>query len=177
MTMDDKDKIRWFVMYTSVHQEKKAAERLSAMCVEHFVATRRAKHKWSDRMKWIDEILIPGIIFVRTDEAGRLNALKDVPQLVGSMWERGTKSPAAVPDKEMDNFIRICDQHYESFNISNMAVGDKVEIVDGPLSGMEGILTKCGGQHQFSVKVPNIGYATITVDPASLRKLETPDEN
>lgn len=77
-----------------------------------------------------------------------------------------------IPDKEMDDFIRITLQHerevtYFKPEELKLSKGDHIRILGGPLNGVEGVLLKIKGkrERQFVVSIPGIAAATISVSP------------
>lgn len=170
VTYKDNDP-HWFAAYTHVHQERKTAERLASMGIESFVPVRQAKHKWSDRIKVVEELLIPNMIFVHCTELKRIDTLRFVPQIFAYMNHRGPYNPAIIPDLQMLNFQRICKVGQDRVTFSKFAVGDRVKIIRGPLAGMEGLLTRKGNLHSFSIKVEKIGFATVDIKPDDIEPL------
>ena len=55
---------RWLVAIVRIYHEKKTSERLTKMGVENFLPTQQEVHKWSDRRKVVDRVVLPMMIFV-----------------------------------------------------------------------------------------------------------------
>jgi len=77
-----------------------------------------------------------------------------------------------IPDKDMDNFIRITQQHerevtYFHPDELSLSKGDSICIHGGPFNGVEGVLLKIKGKRdrQLVVSIPGIAAATVSVRP------------
>lgn len=165
--------LHWFAAYTKVHQEKKAAEKAGRLdgVSEFFIPMRKAMHKWSDRTKIVDEILIPNMIFVRCTELARIDILRYVPQIFAFVNLKGPYNPLIVPDRQIADFQKLCRNSNESLDFTKMAAGCRVRVIGGPMEGMEGTLVTKENLHVFAVEIDNIGYATVKVDPAVLQRI------
>ena len=49
----------WVAALTMMNAEKQTAKSLSKENIETFVAVKKEKHKWSDRIKTIEKVIIP----------------------------------------------------------------------------------------------------------------------
>ena len=58
----------WYAMYVKMHHEKKTAEKLYKMGVKHYLPLQETVKQWSDRKKKVKEIVIPMIIFIKSDD-------------------------------------------------------------------------------------------------------------
>ena len=50
---------RWLVAIVRIYHEKKTSERLTKMGVENFLPIQQEVHKWSDRRKVVDRVVLP----------------------------------------------------------------------------------------------------------------------
>lgn len=162
---------QWFIAFTRPNQERKTAEKLRGMGVEAYVPVRKVRRQWSDRVKLMDEVLIHHLVFVHCTEARRMELLRNSGVVDKFMTDSATHHPAVVPDVQMDAFMKLCGEAGDSIRLESFAEGDSVEIVEGPLSGVRGILGKAGSGSTLSVKVENIGYATISIDACRVRRI------
>lgn len=161
----------WYVGYTRTNQERKAAEKLASMGIESFVPVRREKRKWSDRTKVVDVLLIPGRIFVRCNEAQRLDVLRGVAQIFAFMNDKGPFKPVIVPDGQLSDFKAIVESYDTSLELVSAAVGDRVRITGGHLAGLEGLLVRKGNLNTFAIEIESIGYATVNVSIDDVEKI------
>lgn len=84
----------------------------------------------------------------------------------------GQREKIIVPDKAMEDFIRISQQSEQAVTYFrpeelNMSKGDRILIHGGPFDGVEGILLKVKGKRdkQLIVSVPNIAAAAVCIRP------------
>lgn len=85
-----------------------------------------------------------------------------------------------VPDKQMDDFIRITQQNEQSvtyFHPEEITLhkGDHIIIHGGPFDGVEGTLLKIKGKRdkQLLVSIPNIVSAAISIKPEMVELIST----
>ena len=77
-----------------------------------------------------------------------------------------------VPDKSMENFIRVTQQNEQSVTYFRpeelqLSKGDQILIHGGPFDGVEGVLLKIKGKHekQLLVSIPNLVAAAVSIKP------------
>ena len=73
--------LHWYVSYVKSCREKSAARSLTALGVENFLPVSTVKRKWSDRIRLVERLLLPHMIFIRTNEIRRVELLKEVDGL------------------------------------------------------------------------------------------------
>lgn len=155
---------RWLVAIVRVCHEKKTSERLSKMGIENFLPVQQEIRQWSDRRKVIDRVLIPMMIFVHVDshEQKQVLTLSSVSRY---MVLRGESTPAVIPDCQMSRFKFMLDYSEEtiSMNTSSLAPGEKVRIIKGPLTGLEGELVNVNGKSKVAVRLTMLGYACVDI--------------
>jgi len=129
---------RWFVLFVRSNQEKKTAQRLAASGVQHFLPCYPSVRQWADRRVTLEMPLFPGYVFVHLPFLERAKALTlpNVVSLVG-----GRNSPSVVSEEEI-NWIKMGIEHGNALPHPTLAAGDRVRIVAGSLSGMQGILLR-----------------------------------
>jgi len=133
---------------------------LRAKGYEDFLPMYSMRRRWSDRMKMVEMPLFPGYVFCRFDPGVRLPILKVAT--VMSVAGLG-KTPEPIPDSEIVALQVVCKSGVEAIPCPYLTVGAKVRLTQGPLSGVEGILTEANAnsiilsvtllQRSVSVKV------------------------
>jgi len=106
--------------------------------MECFVPLKRVHLKYSDRMVWKEKVQTPGIIFVRTRLTDRdpLFHSRISEYVTGFLNDRTRHWPQPIPDHQMLEFRTLSDADWlESVEKPTYAVGDKVLVLEGPLSG------------------------------------------
>lgn len=167
------EEIHWYALYVRMHHEKKTAEQFKAIGVEHFLPVQEVVRQWSDRKKKMTVVVIPMLIFVHVTEKQRIELLKQIPALTGTLMDRCTRKPAIIRQEEMDRFIFMLDYSEESIHFSNepMKPGEDVIVIKGPLNGLVGQLVTLNGKTQITVRLEQLGYATVEMPIGFVQKL------
>lgn len=159
---------KWFVLFVRSNQEKRIAQRLAECEVEHFLPCYRSLRQWKDRRVFLDMPLFPGYVFVRLPflERAKVLTLPYVVSLVGSR-----NSPSVVSEDEI-NWIKAGIEHGNAVPHPGPAVGQRVRIVAGPLSGMQGLLVRRQNGTRVVICLDSISRSfLVEVDLAALELL------
>ena len=142
----------WFVGCVRSCQEKKVAQSLARLGVEHYLPLRRELHRWSDRNKLVECLLIPRFIIWR--------------------FLAADGKAEVVRDSEMEAFQRMVEGN-GSVRVSgeNPSPGDRVRVIDGPLAGMECELVSVAGGRCLAVRLGALGTATVELDIQTVEKI------
>lgn len=161
--------VHWYGLRVSSQHERKLVDLLKSKDFEAFVPTRQEKHRWSDRMKMVEQVLTPQIIFVRNsmDKKNDVFVTRDVKSYV---YAPGDNKPTPIPDAKMQDFIRLIDANYD-FKMTLPFVGDDVMVLEGPLKGLVGQLVKIDGDQQLIIKLNDAFGAAVKVDPLCVNKV------
>lgn len=167
------EEIHWYALYVRMHHEKKVAEQFKAMEVEHFLPVQEVIRQWSDRKKKVITVVIPMLIFIHSTNKQRIELLKQIPSLSGTLMDRCTRRPAIIPQKEMEQFMFMLDYSEESIHFSNepMKPGEEVKVIKGPLSGLIGQLVNLNGKTHITVQLEQLGYATVEMPVGFVQKI------
>ena len=132
------------------------------MGIENFLPVQEEIHQWSDRRKKIERILIPMIVFVRVTPTERAQVLT-LSSVSRYMVLHGESTPAIIPDDQMERFKFMLDYSDQAIQMSNapLTVGQKVRVIKGALTGLEGELTTIGGKTKIIVRIDMLGCAGI----------------
>ena len=134
----------WFVIYTKSRSEKVVAEKLRAKGIEVYCPLVKAKRRWSDRARIVQQPLFPSYCFVRLDEQERASVF-GVPGVVRYLfWE---KKAAIVRDAEIDA-IRLMLNEIDNDLIQLKAYrpGDTVHITSGSFMDISGTVVRQHGK-------------------------------
>ncbi|MDV7400146.1 transcription termination/antitermination NusG family protein, partial [Arthrospira platensis SPKY1] len=67
---------KWMAVYTKPRCEKKAFERLSKReDLELYLPVQKRLKQWSDRKKWVEEVVLPSYLFIKCTEKQRYDIL------------------------------------------------------------------------------------------------------
>ena len=151
-------------------QEKKVAAGLAGRGVEHYLPVRREVRRWSDRRKVIDALVLPRYIFLHCTDTERLEVLSSDPKIRGFLSMDGV--PSVVRDSEMEAFRRMVEQGSGvSVTSEPLAPGDRVRVLDGPLTGLECELVSVGAGRCLAVRLGLLGTATMDLDIQTVEKI------
>lgn len=166
-------KINWYVFYVRMHHEKKTAKQLAEMGIEHYLPIQEVIRQWSDRKKKLQAVVIPMMIFVRTNEVNRIKLMQLLPSVTGTLTDRCTHRPAIIRDEEMERFRFMLDFSEEVVSFTNEPIqpGEQVIVVKGALKGLTGELIELHGKTRVSVRIENLGYAAVDIPSGFIEKI------
>ena len=127
----------WYAAHVRSNQEQVVAAILAAKGLEPYNPSFRDRRQWSDRIRETERPLFPGYLFCRMSSEDRVAVQKTsgVVRIVGV----GTQ-PAPVDEVEMEAIRTLAATDVRHRPCPYLEVGDEVQILGGPLSGMSGIL-------------------------------------
>lgn len=166
MSLTDLD---WYAIYTKHQHEKAAAAALGGKGFEVFLPLYREVHNWKDRKQTVLLPLFPCYVFVQAV----LNQKADILRTPGVFSLVGNGSSASrIPARELDA-IRIAVANSRTIApYSLLHEGDRVRVVSGALSGVEGILIRVKNQHRLVLSVQLLKRSAIVdVDVATVERL------
>jgi transcription antitermination factor NusG len=133
----------------------------------------RSRRRWSDRFKEIQTPLFPGYLFCQFDPHNRLPILSTpgVIQMVGF-----GKQPVSIDPAEIVAIQALsrCELGRQPWPF--LEVGQRVQIMAGPLCGLEGILVDFKGVRRVVLSVSLLRRSvaveldTVDVNPAEKSK-------
>lgn len=160
---------QWFAMSAPYSGELKAAEALRAMGIESYVPMRyEIIQKGAVKKK----LLVPAIhnlIFVhapRTDVQAAKGKIRRLQY--HTIPSGGRNVPIVVPDKQMEDFMRVCGSTGAGAAIFapgevQIPEGARVRIIGGELSGVEGRFVRLSGKRRRTlvVEIPFVASAVL----------------
>ena len=160
----------WFALSATFGRALKAKDYLESRSVRCFVPM---KHEVvSDGHQGKVRKLVPAItnlLFAHTTRSS-IQALKsEVGYLQYLTRPDGARRiPIVVPDRQMEQFITVCDSYNEKLiylNPSeiNLDKGTPVQIIGGPFDGVEGTFVKVEGTRNRRVAVLVPGIAAVVI--------------
>ena len=150
----------WYALQVRPRFEKAIASALLSKGYEGFLPLYRQKRKWSDRIKEVPVPFFPGYLFCRFDVDKRLPVLTTPG--VNRIVSIG-KVPHPVEDSEIEALQATVVSGLQAEPQSYLNIGQKVRIKQGPLSGIEGILTSLKGLNRLILSV-HLLQRSISVD-------------
>jgi transcription termination/antitermination protein NusG len=132
----------WYAVWTQSHFEQAVSQQLSA---KGFAAFLPEISMWSKRggdKRLIRVPMFPGYLFVRDtmEKQSYIEILKarGVVRVLEDGWTRLT----AIPDDEIDAIRQVVAADVPVFPHVHLTHGDRVEVTDGPLAGLQGFFVQ-----------------------------------
>jgi transcription termination/antitermination protein NusG len=162
MSLDRFDKC-WFALQVRPRYEFIAANTLRGKGFEQFLPTYTMNRKWSDRTKQINLPLFPGYVFCR------FNAEIRVPILTTPGVIRILGTDSGIPVGEIEAIRAVVTSRLPATPCSYLKIGTKVQVIDGPLAGVQGILTSYGNQQTFILSITLVqGSISVEIEPGNV---------
>lgn len=153
----------WYVLKTKPRQEKAVRTVLQNIGVSCFLPTTIDYHYYGQgRKKKIEQPVLPTLIFVRTDADKRFELVNMLKYDVRYLVDQNTKSSMVISDKQMHDFMLVCNAPDVKLEHIEHTVGKKVAIRSGVFDGLEGYVVRVNGQNRFAIVIDNL--ANIVVD-------------
>ena len=159
-----KPKSNWYLVYTIPNSEKKADLKLKQLGISSFLPLHTVVRQWSDRKKKLEVPLFPSYIFVYTSPNRRFDILqiKELMHFVSFGGELAT-----VPEDIIESLKRILDCDTEIDTEKFYQQGMRVKIVEGQLSGTEGVLVRKNGRDRLVLQIDALRQAISIELPAN----------
>ncbi len=169
--MDSLKDQAWYALYTRSRFEKKLMSELTDRSIEIFLPMREVLSRWKDRKKRIWVPLFPGYIFVNhVDTPANRYRVLNIPGAVRFVGLEGHAEP--VPDEQIDAVRRFLEASISIDPYPYLRIGNRVEVIAGPLKGIQGILVKKKGRFRFVLQVDLIQQAvSVEIDASDVRSI------
>lgn len=142
---------QWFAIYVRPRNEKSVAAALRAKGYEDFLPTYRDKEKKpSKECQEMEAPLFPSYVFCRfsLETYGPIVTTPGVIRIVGFGGR-----PFAVEQSEIRSIQAIINSRIEPRPCPYLAVGEHIQIKEGPLSGVAGLITRIGNKARLTVSI------------------------
>lgn len=163
----------WIAALVQMNTEKKVGKKLSKINIENYVPTQQEIHLWSDRKKKINRIVIPMVIFIRTDNQTE-RQIRDFSFIYKILSYPGHKETAVIPDTQIEQ-LKFMLKHAESevqLTEKIFSIGETVRIGRGPLKGLEGELCYVTeDKPMVAIRIECLGYACVSVSKADIESV------
>jgi transcription antitermination factor NusG len=162
--MADRSSVKWFALRVRPRWERLVADALRGKGYEQFLPLHQERHHWSDRVAIVEAPLFAGYVFCRFDVNRRLPILTTP----GVQFVISTgKTPQPIDDEEIASLQVLVASRLELHPWPFLEVGQRIQIVGGPLSGAEGIVLSMKKQHRLVVSVTLLQRSVAVEIPES----------
>lgn len=165
--------VMWFAMSATFGRALKAKDFLESRSVPCFIPMKYdvVSEGKQGKLRKVRKLIpaINNLLFVHTTRS-IIQALKsEVAYLQYLTRSEDTRRvPIVVPDRQMEQFITVCDSYNEKLvylnpDEINLAQGTPVQIIGGPFDGIEGTFVKIEGvsNRRVAILVPGIAAVVI----------------
>jgi transcription antitermination factor NusG len=142
--------IPWYAAYTCPRHEKYVAQQLVQRHIGSFLPLYSSVRRWKDRRKRLDLPLFPGYVFVQMTERNRLDILR-LPGVVQLVSFQG--KPAEIAPVEIEALRRGTTGSVVVHPHPYLKEGRRVRIVNGPMTGTEGIFVRRKHQTRLVISI------------------------
>lgn len=144
---DDPNK-RWCVLYTRSRREKKLAEYCARYGIRHYLPLRKSVTGRRGRRYTAMVPIFSGYVFVYMDwpDRRRLYQTGHLARVIDVVDQERLL-------EELRNVRRVEESGSFLHPLTKIARGKRVRIIDGPLAGLEGKVTRLKGKHCLVLEV------------------------
>jgi transcription antitermination factor NusG len=163
-------KSRWYALYTTPRAEKKVKLELERRNFECYLPLIKTLKQWSDRKKKVELPLFNSYIFVRAELSRDMYPILDVPGVV-KFVRLGQEIPPVR--EEQIEAIQLLLANFDEVEVRNEVIRlkEKVEIIAGPLAGLQGIVVDHQGVKSFGLELEQLGCILKVTLPKQFLKI------
>ncbi|MBP7342594.1 MAG: UpxY family transcription antiterminator [Smithellaceae bacterium] len=142
----------WYAVHTKSRHEYKAHNGLTQKQLTSFLPEIEVWSKRKDRKKRITVPLFPGYLFVQADLTNEIKlAILKTFGVVRILGKKENTEPLPVPDAKIQAISRLIAHKAEIFTMQYPKEGEPARIIDGPFTGIEGIVVKSDPEKELFV--------------------------
>lgn len=173
----------WFAIRVTYNRELKVKEDLDARGVTNFVPMQ---YRREERGGVMVKRLVPSVhnlIFINMTPSEMTEYKKTTALPIRYIMNRETRKPITVPNRDMENFIKVAGTYEEKLIYLNPDPGDftqgeRVRVIGGEFEGAEGIFVRVKGDRRVLINIPGVvAVASTYVHPSMIEKITDDDEN
>ena len=158
------DRLEWFALRVKPRAERIVADALRGKGYEELLPVHKERRRWSDRVMSVETPLFTGYVFCRFDVQHRLPILT-TPGVV-HVVSIG-KTPHPIEDHEIESLRVLAGSGLPLEPWPFLYIGQRIDIVGGPLTGASGILLNVKGRDRLVVSVSLLQRSVAVEVPQS----------
>ena len=161
---------RWFAIHTGFRKEKAVQKMMARKGIHSYLPLLQRVKRYTRKIATHQVPLIPMYLFVRINESEYKTVLQT---LYVHGFVRFKQELVAIPDEEIELMQKVVGERMVlDAQIGNALPGDRVEVIAGSLTGLNGILVDRMSKKEMLVELTQLGYTLrIQIDPKYLRPL------
>ena len=173
---------QWFVLRATYNRVEKDIDTLKKSVAYVYIPKHHVIQNKNGKKKRVLEPLLPNLVFVystqshleelfrKENDLNHLRFYRDKTKVVSQQDEK--HPPVVVPYFEMLNFIRLTcveSEHIKLVEPENCHYknGDKVLIVDGDFTGVEGRVARVAGQQRVVIEMKGVCIVATAYIPSA----------
>ena len=178
-----REKKVWYAIRVTYNRELKVKEDLDTRGVTNFMPMQ---YRREERGGVMVKRLVPSVhnlIFINMTPSEMTEYKKTTTLPIRYIMDRETHKPITVPDREMENFIKVAGTYEEKLIYLNpdpgdFSKGERVRVIGGPFAGVEGVFVRVKGDRRVLINIPGVvAVASTYVHPSMIEKITDDDEN
>lgn len=177
-TNEDHDTKHWFVMRSSYSREMKAKDLLDKDGIGCYVPTRQERIERNGKIEQRTVAVVHNLLFVHSTREA-LDPWKRIHEedaAIRYTIDKSTGKPMIVDDKSMEDFMRVIAQADDSLLFLDnpdivLTKGQKVEIILGPLKGVQGYILRIRRDRRVVVSLHGLVSVALAAMPREWFKL------
>jgi transcription termination/antitermination protein NusG len=159
------ESVQWFALHVKRRYEQAVAASLQGKNIESLVPVWKERRRWSDRLKTVQSPIFPGYVFCRLKPRGRLAAVR-TPGVIRLVGFGGQACPLEAA--EVESLLALSAKQVTAQPCGYLPIGQRVRLVDGPLTGLTGVLARSDNANRLIVSI-DILQRSIAVDVGDAR--------
>ena len=159
----------WLVLRTRSHHEGIVERGLQQKQINAYLPKRRMVRRGQERRILLEVPLFPGYVFVQP----RIDQFENIRYVRGSCgFVVQAGKPAAMPEKQLDAVRVLVSSGAELAVDPQLVPGQRVEVIAGPLMGVQGELIRIKSQERLVINAHLVGSSvSIEVDSRQITVL------
>ena len=160
----------WIVVRSKPRSEKIAYAQLKEKEIEAYLPLLKERRKWSDRKKWVEFPLFSSYLFAKIEIKNSIFVLQT--NGVSSLVKFGEE--IAIVRDDVVNAIKLAiDGGYQLTPAEYFIAGNAVEVIEGPMRGVKGIVAQLKGKDRLVIKIDAIQQAlSIDIDTRFIKNIK-----
>lgn len=161
--MNGEEQLQWFALRVTYCRELKVRQALEEKGIRTFIPMRSLREEKDGKIIRRHVPAVNNLLFARSDQQTLYEHIRSEGEasMTRFMWDRSTRRPITVPDKQMEDFIRVCssgtdDTVFLSELSEKMRGGTRVRVIFGPLAGVEGRVVRIRKSRRLLVELSGL---------------------
>lgn len=162
--------LNWYAIYVNVRHEKKVVQKLQDLHLEAYSPVIKKLQQWSDRKKWVEFPMLSGYVFVRVDSTEKEKVLT-CAGVFAFIKFNGVE--AKIRDTEIAVLKSVELSGYDVITeTSDVKLADEVEITQGPLKGLKGIVIQFQNLNYIQIQLESLHQSIKVQLPKHILKVQ-----